>query len=255
MTPDPAIDLHNLNPKDLLNDDAFEEYDSGMGFFFSELVDLNTIIYLAEQIVAFPFDLFATRDNQTFFSMVLASFHDSAILAITRLVTDQKGDLFTLIRFKNRVRELVKEEFRPAFELRLKNARFDNKVSALLAKARDLRDHRIGHITRDFVAGNIRVFRPNLSELRELRDALNSLLDALAFNVEYAMLPLPYDDRVRPRTKPDIEEILDNLAKNSHYLNLPEQYPERWKYRRPHLSKEDLDALNHYRRKFAMSEV
>ena len=82
-----------------------------MGFFFSELVDLNTIIYLAEQIVAFPFDLFASRDNQTFFSVVMASFYDSAILTITRLATDQKGDLFTLARFKNKVRDLVKEEY------------------------------------------------------------------------------------------------------------------------------------------------
>ncbi len=42
------MDISQLNPKDVLKDGAFEEYDAGMGFLFSDLVDLNTIIYLAE---------------------------------------------------------------------------------------------------------------------------------------------------------------------------------------------------------------
>jgi len=257
MTPESTIDIHNLDPKDVLREGAFEEYDEGMGFFFSELVDLNIIIYLAEQIVAFPFDLFASRDNQTFFSVVMASFYDSAILTITRLATDQKGDLFTLARFKNKVRDLVKEEYRKPFELRLKEARFDNQAEGLLAKARDLRDHRIEHTTRgEFIAGNIKLFRPNISDLKELRDALNRLLDALAFNVEYGMLPIHYNRHsLRKNEKTDIEEILDGIAKNSHYSNLPENNPERWKYRRPHLNVEDLEALNYYRRKFNLPEA
>ena len=118
----PAITLSGLNPKDVLQDGAFEEYDAGMGFFFSELVDLNAIIYLAEEIVQFPLDLFIPRDSQIFFYLVMRSFHDSAILIITRLVTDQKGDLFTLLRFKNRIRELIKSEYRDAFEAVLKAA-------------------------------------------------------------------------------------------------------------------------------------
>ncbi|SRR6266481_10077370 len=65
------MDISQLNPKDVLEDGAFEEYDAGMGFLFSDLVDLNTIIYLAEQIIAFPFDLFVSPDDQTFFSMVM----------------------------------------------------------------------------------------------------------------------------------------------------------------------------------------
>ncbi|HEY2922103.1 MAG TPA: hypothetical protein VGK77_24245, partial [Candidatus Binatia bacterium] len=85
---------------------------------------------------------------------------------------------------------------------------------------------------------------------------LNSLLNALAFNVEYSMLPIPYDARARrPSEKTDIEEILDGIAKNSFFLNMPERYPERWRYRRPNLSGDKLDAFNHYRRKLDLSEV
>ena len=35
MTPESTIDIHNLDPKDVLREGAFEEYDEGMGFFFS----------------------------------------------------------------------------------------------------------------------------------------------------------------------------------------------------------------------------
>ncbi len=220
---------------------------------------MNKIIYLAEQIIEFPFDLFIPRDNQIFLTIVMNSFHDSAILTITRLATDQAGDLFTLDRFKNRVRELIKPEFKSAFDSRLRAARFDNEVRSLLAKARDLRTHRIAHITRDFASGGVMLFRPNISELKELRDALNALLDALAFNVEFGMLPIPYDCRViHPKGsnyKTDIEEILDGFAKNSFFLNMPERHPERWKYRRPHLDDDKVRILNHYRRKFNLPEV
>jgi hypothetical protein len=255
MTPESAIDFKQLDQKEVLQDGAIEEYDKGMSFFFSELVDLNTIIYLAERIVEFPFDLFVSRDDQIFWSVVMASFHNSAVLTITRLATDQKNNVFTLPHFKNRVLELVKEDFKAPFQRQLRKTRFDNKVSALLTKTKNLRHHRIGHTTRDFVTGNIKVFRPNLSELKELRDALNSLLDALAFNVEYSMLPIPYDSRVLPKRKTDIEMILDSIAKESKYLNMSERFPERWRYRRRSLAPEKLTALNEYRRKFGMPEV
>ena len=99
------MNISDTSPKDILEEGAFEGYDKGIGIFFSELVQLNAILYLAEKIVNFPFDLFAGRDNTIFFTIVMDSFYDSAIFTITRLTTDQKGDLFTLPRFKNRVRE------------------------------------------------------------------------------------------------------------------------------------------------------
>ena len=194
------MNISDLGPKDVLKESALEEYEEGTGFFFSELVQLNTILYLAEKIVNFPFDLFAGGDDSLFFTMVMDSFYDSAILIISRLVIDQKGDLFTLRRFRNRVRDLVKPELKGAFEAHLAETRFDKGVNGLLKRVRDLRTHRIAHITRDFYAGNIKLFRPNLLELVELRNALNSLLNALAFNVEYQMLPIPYDHRVLDRT-------------------------------------------------------
>ena len=102
------MSMSELNANDVMEENGLNEYEAGMQFFYSELVDLNTILYLAEKIVQFPFDLFAHRDNTIFFDMVMRSFHDSVLLITTRLVTDQAGDLFTLLRFKNKIRALIR---------------------------------------------------------------------------------------------------------------------------------------------------
>ena len=110
------MDNSNVSAKDVLEGSGLREYETGMNFFYSELVELNTITYLAEQIIQFPFDLFTHFDNVIFFTIVMGSLHDSAVLIITRLATDQDGDLFTLSRFKNKVRESVK----PKSKMRLR---------------------------------------------------------------------------------------------------------------------------------------
>jgi hypothetical protein len=250
------MDITKLNAKDILEETRFNEYEAGMGFFFSELVELNTIIYLAEAIIEFPFDLFVGSDNTIFFGVVMRSFHNSVIITITRLATDIAGDLHTLPHFKTWVRDSMKPEFKSLFEDRLRTARFDHEVRRLLRKAKGLRDNRIAHTTQDFVSGSVTVYRPSISELRTMRNALNSLLDALSFNVEYIMLPIPYSANITPKRPTDIEEILDCIAKNSHLLNMPERYPERWSKRRAKLEKEDkLTIFNGYRRKFGLSET
>ena len=84
------MDISNLNAEDILIEAGLYEYEAGMSFFYSELVELKVILYIAEKIIDFPFELFTSSDQTIFFSTVMRSFHDSAILIITRLATDQK---------------------------------------------------------------------------------------------------------------------------------------------------------------------
>jgi hypothetical protein len=221
--------ISNLNAEIVLEEEGLSEYKAGMEFFYSELVELNTILYLAEQVIDFPFELFAHPDKTIFFDVVMRSFHDSAILLITRLATDQKGDLYTLTCFKNRVRELVKPEFKDSFDERLREVRFDREVNLLLEKAEELRRNRIAHTTKNLMSGSIEVSRPTVSELKVLRDALNSLIDAISFNAGHVMLPIPYAPDVLYSSgndeSTDIEDLLDCIARNSHLLNMPERYP------------------------------
>ena len=248
------MNLADLSAKDVLDENGLAEYEAGINFFFSELVELNTFLYLAEKIMQFPFNLFASGENTVFFSMVLKSFHDAIVLSITRLVTDQGKDWFTLNVFKNKVRELIKPEFKNQFDERLRRARFDKEVDSLLKKTRDLRVNRIAHTSNAFILSSIPLYRLSMNELSELRNALNFLLNTISFNTEYVMLPMSYN-QIDTGGQPDIEEILDCLARNSHVLNLPENSLEEWRHSRLYLSEGDLSFLNQYRRKFNLPEV
>jgi len=63
-------------------------------------------------------------------------------------------------------------------------------------------------------------------DLDSIVASLNILFDALAFDVEYIMLPLSYSDRVIHSaggdSRSDIEKILDCIAMQSTFLNQPE---------------------------------
>lgn len=253
------MDISKVNAKEALVEHAVAEYEKGLGFFFSELVELNVNIYILERIAQFPFDLFVAIDDTIFWDSVIRNFFNIGVLTVTRLATDSAGDLHTLVQFKNRAREWVKPEYKSSFDEYMRQTRFDQATRELLERARHLRANRIAHVTRAWYSGEREVFQLSFVELKSLRDALNSLLNALSFNTENRLLPIPYDPQViRGRgedSRTDIEKILDCVARESHILNMPERYPERWKRRREKLSDEKVDQINYYRKKFGLPEV
>jgi len=253
------MNMLNVNAKDVLEDDALVEYEEGLSFFYSELVGLNVNIYILDQVAQFPFDLFVPRDDRIFWDMVIRNFFSAGVLTITRLATDNAADLHTLISFKNRIRQLVKHEYKQSFDTRLRQARFDRETHALLESARQLRVNSIAHTRKNRVPEGAESIRINFSELKALRDALNLLLDALSFNVENMVLPIPYNPKVlHPAgsdARTDVEKILDCLARDSYLLNMPERNPERWRHRRERLSDEAIRQVNSYRQKFNLPAV
>jgi len=253
------IDLSTLDAKDVLFDGTLPEYEKGMEFFYLQLVHLNTTIYIVEQILKFPLGLFVEPDKTIFFNMVIHNFFDAGLLVITRLATDLGADLYTLRQFKGRIRELVRPEFRKLFDERLKKSRFNKQTAVMLEKARRVRVERVGHAKKDVVLGISEGAQLTFSELKALRDTLNSLLDTLSFNVDHMLLPIPYDPRVQhpvgSNHKPDIEELLDYVAMGSTLLNLPEKKPDKWKRRRARLVEAQINQINHYRKKFGLPEA
>jgi hypothetical protein len=191
--------------------------------------------------------------------MVFENFFNASLLIISRIATDQEGEVFTLQRFKNRIRQTILPEHKQQFDKRMKQFKFTNETRSLLDKVHTLRNRQIAHVTEDFAFGRTQapvfVFR----DLKSLRDRLNALLDALSFNVKYMKLPLRYHPDVQYSlgydTRPDIENILDMIAERSTLLNMPENDPNGWKWRRDLLSERDLELLNRYRRKFHLQEV
>jgi len=252
-------DLSTLDVESVLSEGALPEYEKGMEFFYFQLVHLNTTIYIVDKILEFPLGLFVEPDKAIFFNMVIRNFFDAGLLVITRLATDQGDDLYTLTRFKNRVRELVRPDLVNLFDARLIKYRFDKRTTGMLERARRLRNERVGHVKEDVVLGISEGTRLNFSELKSLRDALNSLLGALSFNVDHIMLPIPYDRRVQhpvgSNHKPDIEELLDSVALKSVLLNLPEKNPSVWKHWRTRSTEDQLSQINQYRRKLGLPEA
>ena len=234
------MDAHELDAKEALKKSAHDYYERGMAFFYSELVTLNVNLFIMDKIAEFRFDLFTGIEQRTFFSMVFQNFFYASLLTITRVAADQGGDLFTLPRFKNRIRQSVKPEYHNLLDDRLRQAKFDKRIQKLLEKAKEYRTQRVAHVLEEVVLGNDKKTRVIYSDLKELRDQLNDLLDALSFNVHHMMLPVQYsEDVIHPKgtdRRPDIERILDSIAEKSPILNMPEQHPHRWRYQQKRLN-------------------
>jgi hypothetical protein len=253
-----SIDFSKLDAKDVLVEDALTEYERGMDFFYlKQLVPLNASIYVMEQILQFPLRMFTDPGDIIFFTLVLRNFFEAGLITITRLATDRKGDLYTLLHFKNWVCGQVKPEYKQEYQLHLKRARFDAETRAMLAKAKQLRDTQVAHLRRDLSISE--QTRLDFEELKALSNSLNSLLDTLSFNVDRLMLPVQYSSRViHPRgtdSRSDIERLLDGIARDSVILNLPENEPAYWPIYRNRLSQQELEILNKYRDKFKLPQV
>ena len=131
------IDFSKLEVKAVLIKYALPEYERRIDFFYLEqLVPLNASIYIMERILQFPLVLFTDPGDSIFFTIVLRNFFQAGLLTITRLATDTKDDLFTLLQFKNWVCEQVKPEYRTEFQRYLRRIRFGKETRAMLQKAK-----------------------------------------------------------------------------------------------------------------------
>jgi len=249
-------DFSSLKEDVVLEKGSIDEYQKTIDFFWDELTKLNTNIFIIKKIFEFPFDLFCSPQNKIFFSNVVWNLYENSVLITTKLATDVRGDLHTLLQFKNWVLKQIKSEYISDFRQKLREVKFDSGTKKIFDKAKDLRDYVFAHFNRDKLKQI-----PNLSllELEKLKDKLNSLFDALLFNVEYEKLPPTYNDNVilpkEVEYQTDIEVILDLIAKNSELLNMPESRPEVWKEHKEIYDKEAIGIINKYRKKFNLPEV
>lgn len=253
---DVSMDITRLAPSDvMLDEEALAEYWEIRDLLYEYVLQLNANIYIVEKIFKFPFTLFDKRMPR-FFSMVVNNFLNIAVLNIINLVGDAKSDFHTLTYFKNELHlRFLKPKYRTAFLKHLKAIKFDKETTALLQKAKALRDGRLAHVKREYDADSTRL---SLEEIRVLRDEVNELFDGLSFNEWSAKLPWNYyDDNsvLGARYPSDIEEILDSYARDSNLLNLPERQPAMWSLVQEELIDSDIDRLNDFRRKFGKSEV
>jgi len=255
--------LLNLDAKEVISPEYLKDYEDGMGFFYSELVTLNTNIFIINKIREFPFDVFCAPDDKIFFSMVINNFFEYSIIIISRLIKDTSANSFTIRKFKNRIiKDYIKPEYREAFKNRIKNSKFEHIMNDILDRIQDLRNKRIAHTIEDYVKDTKNIGRINFKELEKLRDFINLFFENLSFNIEHMMVPVPYSDKVQhpkdsdPRS--DIEKILDSIAKESAFLNAPEinsKWPTVWKEIKKRMTERELNIFNKYREKLRFPKI
>lgn len=252
-------DFSKLKANEVLKKIAINEYHKCIDFFYDQLVKLSTNIFIIKKIYEFPFEIFCSPGDNVFFSMVIWNFFENSVLTVTKLATDQKGDVYTLPKFKNWIYKQVKSEYVVDFNNWLRKSRFDSKTKRILNNARDLRNKIIAHFNKNLLLKMEEVKHINILELEELKDNLNSMLDTLSFDVGHEMLPLSYSNNViRPKgadDRSDIDVILNCIAEKSIVLNMPEQLPEMWKYAKESYDEKAIKTINKYRKNFNLPEV
>lgn len=249
-------------PEDVLKDDieVVQQYKEGISILHHHLTQLHTTIFILERVEAFPFELFPQDTSPVFFNMVKDNFSLAAIVIIHRLASDKGGNAFTLKRFKNWVKESVRQEYQKTFKDYVKDRDFDVN-SEPFVKIKAVRDKAVAHYLKDELddPNVLKRFPIYLGELKAATDALTKLIEALSFNVERMMLPPHYSPMIKwpPGTdeRTDIERIFDSIAHESPLLNEPETNPALWQHRRETLSAEIIETINSYRRKFGLPEA
>jgi hypothetical protein len=247
--------FHFVPVEDVLDESILQEYKQKIELFYLEhLVPLNTNIYILEKLLHFPFELFIDAHRSIFFPIIYQNTYQISLLIVSRLANDQDGDFLTLVQFKNWLTKNIRTAYQENFNAWIKKTRFDNETKKLLKRTQELRHSYIAHIKR--VPSISTEENLNLGELKNLRDTLNRLLDALSFNTDRIMLPIPYAFSDGENT--DIDDILDSVAKESPLLNAPEQDPLYWeslKSAASPLSEADVRVINLYRRKFGLPDA
>lgn len=253
----------SLTEKEIILPKYFKDYKDGMEFFQNELTILNANIFIINKIREFPFDLFCTPDDSTFFYMVINNFFEYSVILISRLFTDSSNDCFTLPKFRDKIiSQYIRPKYRKDFMHRIEEVNFENLTSDILNHIHKLRNKRIAHNIKKFIKDpkNIRLI--NFNELKQLQDCSNRLFNNLSFEIKYSTIILPYNEEVihpkdsDPRT--DVEKILDCIAKESPFLNTPERYskyPSVWNNIKNNWSKKTLNTFNKYRDKLDFPKI
>ena len=254
-----------LQAEDILKDrQCAMQYQRGMGFFHTELAHLSATLYLIDRFSEFPWDVFRLPSGGSYlFRVVNVNLLESATLTVVKLYNDASGHAYDLRRFKNEVmNELIKDEYKDVLRQTLGEVRFDQEVEEGFERAKQLRNNVVAHFSRQWhelgrtseqpEEANITV---ELSELRDMRDALESLYMALALGTRRSGLPLEYDPPIyaRPSSarledylREDADFLLNSIAARSPLWDRPEDSIQAL----AQLSNEKIAKLDAYRQGF-----
>lgn len=81
-----------------IREEVWDDFQKQRRVVFDQLAYLRTALYLLREVASFPFDEFVAPDDRIFFTVAGRALYETAVLAITKLTTDE-GDVLTVNRF------------------------------------------------------------------------------------------------------------------------------------------------------------
>jgi hypothetical protein len=255
------VDKVDVKPVAVLAPGFLPAYERDITALHLQLSSLRTNLFVLEHLVAFPFGILAPG-QATFWTVVVRNLYFSSLATAWGLAFDTDDRSLTVVRFRNAVLPKITDaRVAKAVKERLAAIDFDAVRDRLRPRLDLLRHKVIAHLDRELLSQvhgvPAKVPGVALSELKDLCQVLDGVINALGFGTHYSTLPIDYDATVThppgvdPR--PDVERILDDLARHSEYLNMPERQPQEWPFLCIALSDDDLAAINRYRSKFGLA--
>lgn len=243
-------------PDSPLRQECWPEFQKLHAVIWDQLVFLHTSLFLFRQFAQFPVR-FLHPDDHWYLAITGRALLDSIILGVSRLTTDQAGDLLTLPRFRNLVLKMLRDEATEQFRRDLKATSFEPSLTALAEDLRELRDGRVAHLRLEDIS-NGSALSLALPGLERLVAETERLFTPLLFGGEAKLIPPIYDPQVRKTNRPwvtDYEAVLNALARKSHVLRYPEDAADLWPEVRKEWSAEDVEELNVWRRRIGLPEA
>lgn len=214
------------------------------------MMHVNTNIIILERIDEFYKDIeYLYAPGQDIFgSLSYHNFQAVTILLLHGLTKDTGRDVHTLKTFKNKLLKWIQER-KQELKDNLKTVDFDGKLKKINNKMENFRNRLLAHRLLDENHNLQRAERISNLELRQVYEDSKKLFDSCCIGADYCMtFSMGY--RNNPK---DIDHIFELLIKDSYWFKLPEN--PIWDQCTKLKSKESLESLNRWRKKFSMTEI
>jgi len=254
------MEMISATPEEVLRAEKLQSYRELHEDLWDRLIQLHHTIITLEKMEEFPFDLFYPRTEMTFWRTVDWNFLQMAVNLLYGLVDDRTRDAHTLTKFKNKILQWVKPEYKEDYQRVLKQAKLNHKAKHIRDRVKQLRHKIVAHrlLARQTGLPHGDVPGISISELRELYDSIEALFVVCCFGEAYLTTTIDYHPEATIGGQPvpsSIDKLLQLVARHSHFVNEPEEEGSRWPVLRKHKSAAELGVLNEWRRKFGLPDA
>jgi hypothetical protein len=248
------MDLNEKKPEDVLKPEFVQQYKEHHEDIWQRLIQINTNITILEIIQKFPFHYIYYPPENVFWESIYWNFLYISIAFIHSLTTDQGDQKHTLPRFKNKVLAWLKDSEKKSYRKKLRTAKLDKNLQEIRSKIVDMRNNIIAHrfLSHKEEWGVRDVEGLTVPEIRKAYNDAEKLFHVCSFGSEYITTFYPMGTCGGKPIEKDIDHLLDLIVKDSFWLNQPERRKQYWQVERQHLSEEELQELNNWRKKFGL---